>query len=281
MASRNWIFTLNNWTQEDLSAIEAWVDDDDDVAPVATYACVGEEVAETGTPHLQGFVQWITRRRLGFCKTKAPTAHWEVSVAPDAAVTYCKKDGAYHEFGERAINGRGNNGQREILYNAYKKGGPAAAEDACPIGWAFTGHALTKNVVREAPFRPTIKAEWLWGPSGSGKTRRAWAPWAEHGSSTTAPYAKISTVKWWNGYRGQETVIIDDLTKGGLGIHHLLTWCDRYPTQVETKGGMEPLYATHFIVTSNYTPEEVYPDAGDESVVALRRRFTFEHITHA
>ncbi|AGA18440.1 hypothetical protein [uncultured marine virus] len=275
--SRSWVFTLNNPTEDERGWYEEWVAEGH-----ATYVVCGEETGDAGTPHLQGFVQWTARRRMAYCKVRYPRAHWEVSRARDPAKArdYCQKDGVFAEYGIMAEGGHDNIGlARKRCYDAFKVGGAAAAEEAEPLVYAYQGHNLAKNVVRPAPHRPDITARWLFGPSGSGKTRKAWARWAEEDSADPAPYAKISTVKWWNGYRGEKTVIIDDLTKGGLGLHHLLTWCDRYPTQVETKGGMEPLYATEFIITSNYTPEEVFPDAGAESVVALRRRFTFEHIT--
>jgi hypothetical protein len=46
----------------------------------------------------------------------------------------------------------------------------------------------------------------------------------------------------------------------GIDINHLLRWFDRYKCYVETKGGMVPLLADKFIVTSNFTPEECFTD---------------------
>jgi len=48
---------------------------------------------------------------------------------------------------------------------------------------------------------------------------------------------------------------------------------------VETKGGMCALYATTFIVTSNFTPEEVYTDnfgVAHKQLPALLRRVNVE-----
>ncbi len=252
----------------------------------ASYVIVGEEEGDNGTPHLQGFVQWTSRRRLGFCKERQARAHWEVTRAANLqdAADYCKKDGSFHEFGTLSLGGHDNaGGARKRAYEAYVSGGAAAAEEAEPIVWAYQGHNLKRNVVREPPARPTVTALWLHGPSGSGKTRRAWQPWLEPGEDQEdpgpRPYSKLPTVKWWDGYRGQPSVIIDDLCPNGIAIGHLLAWCDKYPCHIETKGGYEPLQAVTFTVTSNFIPEEVYPDAKPESIVALRRRFSFQLVS--
>lgn len=78
--------------------------------------------------------------------------------------------------------------------------------------------------------------------------------------------------------------IIDDLGPKGIDINHLLRWFDRYKCTVETKGDMVPLYVTKFIVTSNFSPEEVYKNEDDCSIPhvqmpALRRRMKVTHMT--
>ncbi len=274
---RAWCFTLNNWTEDEEDLVTKWVD-----TSHATYVIVGHEEGATGTPHLQGFVQWTARRRLGFCRERLPRAHWELSRAKDLhdAAEYCKKDGDWDAYGDLSLGGADNvGGARKRAYDAYVTGGAVACEEAEPLVWAYQGHNLKKNVVREPPARPTVTALWIHGPSGTGKTRAAWQPWLEPVEDQDAgarPYCKLPTVKWWDGYRGQTAVIIDDVCPHGIGIQHLLAWCDKYPCHIETKGGYEPLMATNFIVTSNFLPEEVFPDAKQESIIALRRRFSFE-----
>lgn len=60
----------------------------------------------------------------------------------------------------------------------------------------------------------------------------------------------------WCNYDGQKEVIIDDY-EGTIAAVHLKTWFDRYPCQVEVKGGMMALRATTFIITSNFTLKQV------------------------
>jgi hypothetical protein len=90
------------------------------------------------------------------------------------------------------------------------------------------------------------------GPPGVGKSHVARFAW------DTEPYEKMQN-KWWDGYDGQEIVILEDADNGGDKLHHhLKTWTDRYATKGETKGGMIPLHYRKFVVTSNYSIERIW-----------------------
>lgn len=112
-----------------------------------------------------------------------------------------------------------------------------------------------------------------WGDTGTGKTRTAYK---EAQEVEKHPYWKDACTKWWDGYRGQRAVIIDEF--GGLiNILHLLRWLDRYPVQFETKGGSHAFCATHIWITSNVDPAhwwDEHPKVTQEQKAALRRRFT-------
>lgn len=110
----------------------------------------------------------------------------------------------------------------------------------------------------------------FWGKTGTGKSRRAWeeAGWEA--------YPKIPSTKFWDGYRGQENVVIDEFT-GQIGIEHLLRWCDRYPVSVETKGSAAVFSAKKIWITSNIDPRQWYPNAPDSQQEALLRRLNITH----
>lgn len=109
----------------------------------------------------------------------------------------------------------------------------------------------------------------FWGPTGTGKSRRAW----EEALALDGPkvYVKDPRTKFWCGYRGQESVILDEF-RGGIDIAHMLRWLDRYPVCVETKGSAEPLVATRWWITSNIHPRDWYPDCDEPTRLALERR---------
>lgn len=104
-----------------------------------------------------------------------------------------------------------------------------------------------------------------WGRTNSGKSRRAWE------EAGILAYGKDPRTKWWDGYTGEENVVIDEF-RGTIDVSHLLRWLDRYPVRVECKGGSLPLSATTIWITSNVEPSAWYPDLDPETLAALLRR---------
>lgn len=87
MAHKSWVFTWNNFTDDDVRSIGTW-----DVSRLA----VGKEKAPTtGTNHLQGAVTFRTAKRLSALKKLNGGVHWEPMIAThgEAAWQYALKDG--------------------------------------------------------------------------------------------------------------------------------------------------------------------------------------------
>ena len=60
---RNAVFTCNNWSEDHIEKLKA--------LPHVRYCCFGKEFAPTtGTPHLQGYIQFSTKVRLNSLKKK-------------------------------------------------------------------------------------------------------------------------------------------------------------------------------------------------------------------
>lgn len=75
-----------------------------------------------------------------------------------------------------------------------------------------------------------VRGHWYVGLPGTGKSRTA-------RERFPGAYLKAQN-KWWDGYQGQEAVILDDMDKGGACLgHYLKIWADRYACTGETKGG--------------------------------------------
>jgi len=107
----------------------------------------------------------------------------------------------------------------------------------------------------------------IYGPTGVGKSKMAFE---EAGDNY---YIKSPLTKWFDGYHGQEIVVIDEF-RGVVDISHMLKWLDRYPCAVEVKGSQVFLNTKKWIITSNLSPNEWYPLLDTETKYALRRRFT-------
>lgn len=198
---------------------------------------------------------------------------------PNSNRTYCAKSGNYFEYNtipySRSCSSTVTNNRDTIatefadaISNQGHKG-IVQFKDSHPGTWYFHGKSLLDNFALAQPpiSRPDIKAYWFHGLTGTGKSRLAF-------DLLPNAYYKESRTKWWHGYLCQSTCIIDELVPKSIDISYLLKWFDRYPCLVETKGSMIPLYVQTFIITSNYTPEEIYPDAEERTIHALKRRLT-------
>lgn len=255
--STTWCFTLNNYEPAEEQELY------ERLKRVCNYFIVGREVGSNGTPHLQGYCRFKASHSFESVKSECLNSKCHVEKARGSARvnrSYCTKDGNFTEFGEcpgiKATKSR-DCVAREFR-TAVEQDGPAGISrfaDDNPGIWLFSGHNLLRNYLGlvQPIERPDISVEWIWGRPGVGKSRRAHERFP-------GGYIKEPRTKWWNGYVLQREVIIDDFGPNGIDINHLLRWFDRYKCLVESKGGMLPLFADKFIVTSNFEPSDCFKD---------------------
>jgi len=100
MQGIRWVFTINNPTEEDNGRLREL--GGNLVGAGLAYLVYGREVGESGTPHLQGYCIFLTRKRLaGVRSLISPRGHFEISRGtPTQASDYCKKGGDYDEYGD-------------------------------------------------------------------------------------------------------------------------------------------------------------------------------------
>ena len=82
-----WCFTLNHYTDEEISSIVPILEEK------CRVACCGYEVGDEGTPHVQGYVEFKTKcRPVG--AVGLPRIHWEKAKGnKEQNVRYCSKAG--------------------------------------------------------------------------------------------------------------------------------------------------------------------------------------------
>lgn len=230
-----------------------------------------EECPETGKEHLQGFIQMKKRMTLaGMKKFMGSRVHFETRKGTaQQAADYCQKVESRVE-GPWSAGEMSSQGKSKNLLKIKKMIDDGAetvevAEAEFPT-WCRNHRAIESYRQMKAKKRawPMENYCW-WGDAGAGKTRAAWAKEEDL-------YAKPAG-KWFDGYAGQEAVLLDDFT-GDMDLSLFLKVLDRYPLRVEVKGGTCSFLAKRIYVTSNLSPEEWYPKANATQHAAIRRRFT-------
>lgn len=253
--ARRWCFTLNNYTEQELASIEEWEVD---------YLIYGKETGENGTDHLQGYVELGSPANLGTMKNKLTRAHWETAKGnADQNITYCSKDGIVFERGVRK-----KQGARRDIQEAKElalTGGMRAVTEAA-VNFQAIRIAEKYLTYHEKPRDWEPHVVWIWGPTGTGKSRDARTL-----VDLNNLYVKNTGSKWWDGYDGHHSVIIDDFRDSWWELTYMLGLLDRYGFKIECKGGMREFVARVIIVTSAQPPEACYARCG-ERIQQLTRR---------
>jgi len=122
-----------------------------------------------------------------------------------------------------------------------------------------------------------MNVEYHYGDTGTGKSQYAFKDFNPE-THYVLRKANGENNVWWDGYTGQETVIIDDFTPKSYRLSYMLNLLDRYAMTIDTKGGSTQMLAKNIIITSNYNPEDLYTkeDCKEHKNALLRRINTFK-----
>lgn len=263
--------TLNNYTEAECDILQSRVHE------IFKYFVAAKEVGESLTPHLQCYGELANKLTITGLKAKMtelglPRFHFEVAKA-DARknIEYCTKDGEpWFEHGNRP-KGQGKRTDLDQLASAIQAGEHISdiikSHPASYIKY-FSGINQLYAFCQTPRDFMTI-GYWLYGETGTGKSR-----WA-HENFPNA-YWKLPDCRWFDGYRGEDTVVIDDYrpTKD-MSFQMILRMVDRYPMKVEVKGGHINFAPKRILFT---TPKDIpetfqHLDWIQENLEQLIRRF--------
>lgn len=221
-----------------------------------------------------GYIHWqvlvVYHQKVTVTRVKetfGPQCHVELSRS-DAANAYVWKEesrvGHQFELGQLPLKRNSKADWDTILKNAKNQ-----KLDDIPADIVVRYYNSLKKIGVDSmtPDAQVKEVYVYWGTTGTGKSRKAW----EEASWDAFP--KDPNSKFWDGYHGQENVVVDEF-RGAISISHMLRWLDRYPTIVEVKGSSVVFKAKRIWITSNLPPEMWYPDLDQETFSALKRRFT-------
>lgn len=271
--------------------------------PDFKYLVAQLETSNTGRIHIQGYVEFYEKKsyketvslimpgchhehrkgsRLSaryYCMKKydgiyeMPLYYW--TPPKTKVIHHGREDGTdYIEIGTwETDQGKRNdiNNVRELINN-----GTSLAEIICEHATSYQSARMAELIYkykithRDKNDPPDIR--WYYGASGTGKTRSVYD---EFDDDDIYPSNEF---KWWDGYTQQPVILIDDMRKDYAKYHVLIKLIDRYPLQVSVKGTMSKIKSSTIIITSAYSPYNLYETR--EDLWQLIRRITTIHLFH-
>lgn len=239
----------------------------------------------TGRLHLQGYAEFRTTLTRGQVLSLLPGAHWSVRRGKaEQCIAYCKKSETRDqvretkggpegpgpwEFGTQSR--QGHRSDLDVLAGLVRDGMPDH-EIAQVAPGALLRYARNIDRLREAcrpppPIERPMRVTIIWGAPGTGKTHAAFEIDPE------LFRVPSDDGKWFDGYQGQKTILIDDF-QGDWPAIRLRTICDKWQMNVAIKGAFATARWEHVVITSNTHPRTWYPLERPEHRAALMRRIT-------
>lgn len=250
---RNVCFTINNPDGSEIDKLRSW--------DLVSYCAVGHEVGASGTPHLQGYLEFHRQVDLAVLKNRVShSIHVEERRGtPVQARDYALKDDHPDNVHWGVMSEQGHRSDLDGPLNALMSGVsiPAVAR-LYPHQFVKFHKGLTvlkSHLIDPRCLPPRVCV--IYGATGTGKSREArlrtdlpyvWGP--EQGS-------------WFDGYEGQLDVIFEEF-RGQLPFGTLLRLLDRYDCRVQIKGGSVQFVAMNIIFTSPVHPQHWYPYLADQ-----------------
>ncbi|QMW68902.1 replication-associated protein [Crucivirus-429] len=291
-------FTLNNYTPAEVKAIRG------DTTHYK-WLCYGEEVGESGTPHLQGAFSVNGSSSIAYATLHTypgmARASFRKSIGTfQQNIDYCFKGDLSHDAymtgGKRQHPDWGRNAVTFFSGKAPEPGKSHKLREAANL---IISGAKVEELARTEEFASTVVQYnrgllyveacnvpprlrppaifWLYGKTGFGKTRcsmrfatRDGSFWKSGGNSTIG-----SNLRWFDGYNGQRVAICDDFRGKGLRFDFLLNLLDRYAFRVEFKSGSVPWVPHVIFITTPKSIEDTFEERNKhrpEDITQLTRR---------
>jgi hypothetical protein len=255
------------------------------------YIAAGKEICPTTKRmHYQSYL--VLKKPLTKSKKNAimlsekyNLGHTEWMIASlDKNEKYCSKEAldGFKEWGDKPQQGK----RVDLdLLAAEIKAGKRVDDIAEDQPMAFHQYGRTMDRLEAIALRRKYRkwmteGIWYYGPTGTGKSYRVFNDPENPYSEETHYVFNFNDGGFWDGYHGQETIIVNEF-RGQIQYSELLDLVDNIPKKVKQKGKESvPFLAKKFYITSSMPPWEVYAGvAAKDSLKQLERRFAVHLVT--
>lgn len=279
--AKNWVFTLNNWTEEDITNLSTRFETQHQSV---SYICYKREICpNTGTKHLQGLICYSNRIRWNqardiFTRSDKTNNSWlhTMQGTIQQSEEYVSKETSADPTNSNVVrlgtqpSGQGTRSDIAQLVQSIEAG---AREldifEEHPEFFIKHPTGVRRAIQIRQPKRNfKTKVYWFYGTSGSGKSQKA------HEIGGLNAYYKNASMEFWEHYQNEEIVIIDDYRPGMCCFSEFLRLLDRYPHMVNVKGNFAQFNSKVIIITTPKTPRETWSQQKEENLYQLERRIT-------
>lgn len=279
---RNWVFTCYELD----ATFTKW--EADTIPENVRYIVYQQEICpDTNRIHIQGYVEFRKSTRINSVKkilgSRGIHLESRKGTAQEAA-DYCKKSetairGTLREYGQLSTIQQGRRSDLVTIGERLRAGDEIKQiADDFPANYIRYSRGIESLYCRyrrhAIPDWRTVKVWTIWGATGVGKTRTVYELFGR--SLFTLSASKGERI-WFDGYEGEETLLIDEFY-GWLPYGMLLQLLDGYKVRLPVKGGHTYSAWTSVVITSNNEPTTWYQFG---VTPALERRLSTGGIYHA
>ncbi len=276
LASKVRWFVVTNWNRSSKSDYEALINKGQ-----VRFIAYGEEICPTtGKQHHQAYVMfWNPRAWTPKCLNKIGDMFGETHarVAPmfgniKQNEAYCSKESELIKVGKEPAQGYRGDIQENvemIMSHSIKVDDIMINDTAHYHQYARTYREIEELALQKNHRTEMTQGVYYYGGTGVGKSHRAF-----EGYSNETHYIKDVNEEYWNHYKQQETVIINEF-RGQIRFSELLDLCDKWAknVKIKCKRGV-PFTSKKIIITSIMKPEDCYKNLdSNDTWDQFHRRF--------
>jgi hypothetical protein len=271
LKSRRYCFTIPNYAEEDLERFHTLAQS----LEKHCYICYGLEVADSGLPHIQGYVELNSAQRITYLqkyfdfKRDGKLLRFHVEIANGTAADnkkYTQKEGEFFEYGEPLKQGSRTDLSeiKEAIKENPKDLAKIIDEKATNNQQLKYAENLQKYYFKHRDPAVPPKVFWIYGQTGIGKTSLVYR--------TFQDICSVSDFNWiGTGYVQNECLLFDDFREFNMSFELLLKITDRFPHTLFYKGGSVPLNSPYIVFTSPHSLDDTFKHSR-ENIEQLKRR---------